>query len=799
MQNEFEIDNNEYSLKNLLPRYFSFWPYFLVSISFSLLIAFFYIRYADYQYQSSATVEIVDKAQDSEMALPTAMTIFNRSMINLENEIGRLSSFNLNSIVVENIQANLEFYNIGSIKSTRIHPGNVYDEFLFSYNSEVRDIEDYKRFTINISDNILKITEFDLDDNEIYQSSFKNLNTFSADHNFPFDLRIDKYDEDDLEKELIIRPFFEVVDDFIDLIEFSQVNKLANNSSMSGSDQILMKLRYSNSKISIDYLNNLISVFDNDGIKDRQIEYKSTIEFVDERKIFLLEELESIENRKEKFKKSSKITDIVSDANLTLSQKYIYNSELFQFDSQKELLNLLKNELEKKDFDLLPINFGLNDVMLNEVISQYNVLIKDRERLISSGAGLKNSLVKSIDLQIEDFYSNILLSIENYKESLNLSISNILTKEKEFDDLYADIPKNEKILRSIERELEIKEALYLLLLQKREEASINFAVVNPTIKLIDSPRALTFPVSPVPIQILILSLFFGFSIPFLGISLWFYTDNKIHTKEQLIKFLNKDIPVIGMIPFIKNHDVRVTDEQSSRSILTESIRMLMSNLRFTISPENLSNGNHPQTIIFTSSVKGEGKTLGSVQTAMALANDLKTDKKVILLGSDLRNPQIHKSFDTDRSVKGITEIIYNNDVTNYKEYVKRFSNLDIIFSGAIPPNPTALLSGEIFKKFLSLLKNDYDYIIIDSAPCLLVSDTFQYINLSDSVVYMFRANFTDSKIIGFINEIAQSKNIKNLNIALNAVGNSAAYGYNYGYSYKYGYNYGYGYGYTADD
>ena len=183
---------------------------------------------------------------------------------------------------------------------------------------------------------------------------------------------------------------------------------------------------------------------------------------------------------------------------------------------------------------------------------------------------------------------------------------------------------------------------------------------------------------------------------------------------------------------------------------------------------------------------------------MNLANDLNTNKRTILLGTDLRNPQIHKNFGIEKSVKGISEMIYNNDQKNYKKYINKFDNLDVILSGVIPPNPTAMLSSDNFKNLILILKNNYDYIIIDSAPCLLVSDTYSYIDLADSVVYLFRANFTDSKIVNFINEIYKDKNIKNLNIVLNAVGNSATYGYKYGYqyAYKYGYNYGYGYGYS---
>ena len=280
-------------------------------------------------------------------------------------------------------------------------------------------------------------------------------------------------------------------------------------------------------------------------------------------------------------------------------------------------------------------------------------------------------------------------------------------------------------------------------------------------------------------------------------------DNKVHNKDELIKLINPDIPVIGEIPFLKEEDITYDTKSNSRSVLSESIRMLLSNLRFTTLKPDLKNN---KVILFTSSIKGEGKTLASVNTALGISNDLNKNQKVILLGTDLRNPQVHKSFGVEKSKKGISEIIYNNDHGNYKNYINKFGNLDVLFSGAIPPNPTAMLGGDIFKNLLKILKSDYDFVIsIDSAPCLLVSDTFQFIEMADSVVYLFRSNFTDSKIIDYINEIYSSKGITNLNLVLNAVGNSASYGYKYGYQYgyrygyKYAYNYGYGYGYGSDE
>ena len=202
----------------------------------------------------------------------------------------------------------------------------------------------------------------------------------------------------------------------------------------------------------------------------------------------------------------------------------------------------------------------------------------------------------------------------------------------------------------------------------------------------------------------------------------------------------------------------------------------------------------------TSSIKGEGKTLVSVNTASVLSH---RSNKVLLIGADLRNPQIHKFINLDKEKKGLSDYIYL-DGEKWEDLLIKHDNFDIILSGTIPPNPTELLGSEKFKNFIDNVKNIYDYVVIDSAPCLLVSDTFQISKFVDLSLYVIRSNFSELKLCDYISELKESDKLKNICIVLNGVGNSATYGYRYGYqygyvyNYKYGYNYGYGYGYGED-
>ena len=229
-----------------------------------------------------------------------------------------------------------------------------------------------------------------------------------------------------------------------------------------------------------------------------------------------------------------------------------------------------------------------------------------------------------------------------------------------------------------------------------------------------------------------------------------------------------------------------------RNPLFESIRIMLANLNFTLA-------NDKKVILVTSSVKGEGKTLISIFTAKSLVLN---KKKVILVGADLRNPQIHTNFNLDRNkLKGLSNYLSSeSSEKDVNEYINNIEGLDVMFSGPIPPSPSLLLSSVKFKNLIAHLKSVYDHVIIDSAPCLLVSDTFEISSNADLTIYSYRANYTDRVIVNFIKESAKNNKLKNINLVLNGVGNSQSYGYGYGYKYgyKYSYNYGYGYGYSNE-
>ena len=515
--------------------------------------------------------------------------------------------------------------------------------------------------------------------------------------------------------------------------------------------------------------------------------------FVDDRSIYLEKELSKIEKIKQEFKENNNLTDIASNASSNVDQQFSYDSELFKMKSQRRLVEMLTESLKNQDKKLLPVNIGIENTNINKQINDYNLIIKERERLLLS-AGQNNYIILNYNKQIDEFLENLNLSIENFINALDVKISEIESKEIEFEKFYKSVPENERILRSIERELEIKEQLFLLLLQKREEAAINFAVVKPSIKIIDNAKTNSEPISPRPIYLYAFAALSSLAFPIMVLAIRFFFDNKIHIRDDLEKITN--IPILAEIPYIKsNQDNLSLVSSTSRDPLAESIRILLANLKYSF-VQKKSN-----VILVTSSIKGEGKTLISVNLASALSQN---QNKVILIGADLRNPQLHKFYKIKKDVTGLSDYIYKNDV-EVDKIINKTQQFHTIFSGTIPPNPTELLSSEKFKLLIEGLKSKYDNILIDSAPSLLVSDTHEIAELVDSTLFVVRSNHTERKLINFINQAAETKRFKNVNFVLNGIGASSSYGYKYGYQYsykygyKYSYNYGYGYGYNESE
>jgi capsular exopolysaccharide synthesis family protein len=387
-----------------------------------------------------------------------------------------------------------------------------------------------------------------------------------------------------------------------------------------------------------------------------------------------------------------------------------------------------------------------------------------------------------------------LSSIDNYIENIQTSLAKFNEFKNSTSSQVSRIPEFEARLLEFQRRFELSENLYLFLLQRREEASISYESTLPDTRVINYANTSLDPVSPKRNVIYLISILLGLMFPLGILYILKFLDTKIHTREDVEK-LSKGFNILGEVPFVEELD-SIND---SRGVFAESSRIIRSNLNFKIDTTKNCN-----VILCTSSIKGEGKTITAVNLASTY---VAAGKKVLLIGADLRNPQLHNVFNVDResTSKGLSNIIIDESPSLEDYITKKMifgKEYDVLYSGIIPPNPAELLGSDNFKKLLNHLKSLYDYIIIDSAPLLLVSDTYEIIQCSDIVVYTLRSGHTDKKIVSFINNLIENKKVGNIGFVLNGVKlgpkSYYKYGYSYRYSYQYKYNYGYGYGYGED-
>jgi capsular exopolysaccharide synthesis family protein len=504
---------------------------------------------------------------------------------------------------------------------------------------------------------------------------------------------------------------------------------------------------------------------------------QKTSNFIDSRLEIITRELDSVERNKEQFKSSNRLTNIEAEAQLILETASEFNNRQLDVATQLEFSNTMIDYMEKSSSnDLLPTNIGLNGDNISESVTNYNQLILQRNRLLKNSTD-KNPVVVNVNTQIEQIRSTILSSLKNTNNQLKVSLRGLNYQESALNSRISKVPSKEKIFRGIERQQTIKEQLYLFLLQQREEASIKLAVTSPKAKVVDLAASSKTPVSPNRSLILLGAVLAGFLLP--GILIYGYQllDSKVRNRSD-IERLMPSTPILGEVPKLKKNEPQLV-EQNDRSVLAESFRILRTNLQYLFVNSDV------KKIFVTSTVKGEGKTFVAFNLALTIAL---TGKKVVLVGADIRNPQLHRYLpDIHKNEKGLTEFIIDpsltvNDLAHTSEKNK---DLSIILSGVIPPNPAELLLQQRTSDFFTELEQQYDYIIVDTAPSMLVTDTILLNPLADIMLYVVRAGYTDKRLIEFPKDAIEDGRLSQVNFVLNNVDlNHFGYGNKYGYTYS---------------
>ena len=548
-------------------------------------------------------------------------------------------------------------------------------------------------------------------------------------------------------------------------------------------DVIDLTIQVTNIQKGQDILNTLTDIYNQDASEQSNQSALNTARFIDVRLKLLTDELSEVELQMENYKQTNKLTDIDADAQMFLSKTNVFDQRQTEVEIQQHLIKYVEEFIHEpsNQWALIP-NLGLTDVGLIAVILRYNELVMSRDR-IAQGSSDENPVSRTLNQQINVTRKAIQTSISNSRRGLQISNNDLKSRNTLMQSKIRDIPRQEREYIEIKRQQQVKETLYLFLLQKREEASLNMAVAVPKGRVLNAPDDAT-PVGPHRTLIMMIFLLMGLLIPAVVIYMKSIFNTSIRNREDVEKLT--DIPVITELEN-DNSDSIFINYKSNASSNSELFRLLRAKLQFTL--------DHPteKVILVTSTMPGEGKTFVSINLSIMLSL---ADKKVLLMGMDLRNPQLAKYFKIEPQ-NGISAYLSGQE-TDYKARIfspSEFPFLHIMPAGVIPPNPTELIMKERFDTLLNELKQQYDYIVIDSAPVGAVSDTYLIDRVSDLTLYICRAGYTDKRNIEFVNRIQVDKSLKRLFFVVNDVDFDTS---KYSYGSRYGYGNKYGYGHVAE-
>jgi len=778
-----EEENLESSigLREQIEKYLRYWKWFLLAICITFFYTYFNLNFKRVSYAATATIKIKDeKSGDrSMMSAFQDMGIMSSSKNKVDDEIEVLKSKTLIAEAIKSLKLNIEFYTDKNSLS------NFLDNNL-GFNTEFYETENYKNPPININ--------FFISDSALYNVGSQFIISINSTNQYTFS---------NIDKSIVKTQSFgeKITTNFGDLIILPNIDLRKNNligsnimvnimpvndlasAFVSGlniepksefSTILSLSVTGSNREKAEDFLNELIVKYNQRAIDLKEELTASTSAFVNKRLKIISEELTDVDEDAEAVKSRYGASDAVSSAGINLQSGQEIEQRIVQASTQLEQISAIKEIVATKGINEIIPNVGISDPNVSNSVDKYNELLLTKKKLLKNSTE-KNPIVANLNDQIKSLENNINRGLTNVESSQKIALDNF---NKQFDITRSRIysaPKQERQIRDVMRKQQTKEALYLYLLQKREETAITLGVADPNATVIDEANSLPYKVGPKKKKEYLFALFAGLFIPFIILYLREILDTKIHSREDIEKVLN--IPIIGDIPKLETKG-RYLIKKDDYSSIAEAFRILRTNMSFILPSSSNDTG---KVIFITSTIAHEGKSLVATNLATALSH---AGKKTLLIGLDIRAPKIEPYIGVKGKI-GVTNYIINSDIVPEDIIITapQNENLDIITSGDIAPNPAELLMNERVSDLIDYAKENYENIIVDTAAFSMVTDTLLLSKLADAFIYVIRANYLDKRMLRYVSFLHKEKRLPNMALLLNGLDHKKSYGYGYGYGY----------------
>jgi tyrosine-protein kinase Etk/Wzc len=755
-----------FSLKTWFSRMLRLWPWFLLSLAICLTLAYLYLRYTNPVYNVAASIIVKDEkkgADGTDNSLLKEIGLGGNSKL-VENEIEILKSYDLMEAVVNSLQLFVSVKNIGRIRDVEAYGNDIPFKFHVRNPAAIQD-----RLGWKVTDTTNGVIFFD--DKEKTAAYIKYGQEFTS-NNIRFLLMQDTLYSGARSGQYSVT----ITSPSETAVEFGR--KLSVDAASKVATVINLEMKDANRKRGIAALQSLITIYNIQGIEDKNKVSDNTVRFLTERLASVAGELKGVEGSVEKFKSQNRVTDLSSDAQQYLDLSQQVDIQKAQSKTQLNIIDALEKDLQTNQDNpkLVPSTLGINEPSLGLLIERHNSLVLQKERL-EQVSGPKNPGLIDLKDQIKEIRSRLIANVGNLKQAYSISLNDISGKDAQLNSRIRNVPLLEKKLVQITRNQNVQEQLYAFLLQKREEAAITRASNIEDSRTILRARSLG-KISPKAGMVWALGFLAGFILPVTVVSFRDFMNNTVGDTDEIKQ--RTDLPVLGSVPHIKRLKNPIVINNHSRSAAAEQIRSIRTAIGYT------GHDKIVKTILVSSFQPGEGKSFISLNLAVSYAL---LDKKTVILEFDLRKPQLSKNLGL--SVKhGISNILAGQAELDdlLIEIPGHEGNLFVLPAGSIPPNPAELISGKNMSSLLEMLHERFDYIIIDSPPLNVVTDATLLQKYADITIVVLRQNYTSMMVYEKLNQRVAHYPGQPVYILLNDTGKAKRYEDKYGYGGGYYYD-----------